>query len=61
MLKLTVDRVFGTSELAPGEEVDLSNNGFELIYCEKNSIYSDKPIDTRRGFNEGIYPVEATK
>ena len=34
------------------------NNGFELLYCERNSKFSKHPVNKRRPFDMSVYPNE---
>jgi hypothetical protein len=55
MFKLTIDTVF-----SPSFTSDRANK-FELVYCEKNSLYSETPLDIRSPFSTSLYPVEELK
>ena len=50
LLALTVDTVFETKYKRTDE------NGFELIYCENNSLFSSKAVNKRRSFGISVYP-----
>lgn len=39
----------------------MSENGFELLYCEHGSSYHSGPMNARGDFNENIYPLPSLK
>ena len=54
MFKIVLDPIY-----APKETTDYGDegNGFELLYCEHGSDYSDEPVNKRQPFTTEIYPV----
>mmetsp|Transcript_22545 Transcript_22545/g.19532 ORF Transcript_22545/g.19532 Transcript_22545/m.19532 type:complete len:81 (+) Transcript_22545:403-645(+) len=62
MFRIVVDPVYPPSEetYQYKETPPMEENNFEVIYCEKECIGSQKPKNDRRKFNEGIYPIFET-
>ena len=58
MLYIALDQVYGPKKGMMGEKDDF---GFELIYSEGNSLWSDQKVNVRRGFWDGVYPIESLK